>query len=196
LDDALRADVDPAAGGHLPYIISPARSSWLKVPSSAHFWRRGSKLAIRARAEASACVREDADRACRQDEQGLVVLEPLERLDDGVEASPIARRAADAAVDDEALRVFGDLLIEIVHQHPHSRFGGPAFGDDLRPRRARMRRLLSRRLGHQIVLLRPRRASAESMATRAIPATTKPSAIASELPMVRASPRVSTAMNG
>ncbi len=74
---------------------------------------------------------EDADRLARLDEQGLVFLEPFERLDDLVEALPVARRAADAAVDDQALRILGDLFVEVVHQHPHRGFGGPAFGHDL-----------------------------------------------------------------
>ena len=80
---------------------------------------------------ASWWVAEDADRLARLDQQGLVVVEPLERFDDLVEALPVARRAADAAVDDEALRVLGDLVVEIVHQHPHRGFGRPALGDDL-----------------------------------------------------------------
>jgi hypothetical protein len=67
------------------------------------------------------------------DEQCLVVLEPLERFDDLVEALPVARCAANPAVDDQALRVLGDFVVEIVHQHPDRGFGGPALGHDLAP---------------------------------------------------------------
>ncbi len=61
----------------------------------------------------------------------MVVVEPLEHLDDLVEARPVARRAADPAIDDQALRVLGDFLVEIVHQHAYRGLGRPAFGDDV-----------------------------------------------------------------
>ena len=89
--------------------------------------------------------RENADRLARLDEQGLVVLDPLEGLDDLVEHCPVARGAADPAVNDQTLRVLGDLLVEIVHQHSHCGFGGPVLATSSLPRRARMCRLLSRR---------------------------------------------------
>ena len=73
---------------------------------------------------------EHADRLARLDEQGLVVLEPFERFDDLVVSRPVARGAADAAIDDERLRVLGDLLVEVVHQHAHRGLGLPAFGDE------------------------------------------------------------------
>src|SRR3546814_8711200 len=61
---------------------------------------------------------EDADRLARLDEQRLVALEPLQRLDDPVETLPVARGAADPAIDDEFVRVLRSLGIAIVHQHP------------------------------------------------------------------------------
>ena len=53
-------------------------------------------------------------------------LELAQRRDDRVEALPVARGAADAAVDDELLRILGDLGIEIVLDHPQRGFGEPA----------------------------------------------------------------------
>src|SRR6185437_16431053 len=76
---------------------------------------------------------EHADGLARLDEQRLVFLEPLQRLDDLVVTLPIARGAADPAVDDQALRVLGDLVVEVVHQHPDRRLGGPALCLDLAP---------------------------------------------------------------
>ena len=70
-------------------------------------------------------------RLARLDQQSLVLLEPFERLDDLVVSFPVARGAADAAIDDQALRILGDLLVEVVHQHPHRRLGGPVPGLDL-----------------------------------------------------------------
>ncbi len=74
---------------------------------------------------------EHADRLARLDEQRLVRFEPAQRLDDTVEGVPIARGAADAAVDDELARPLGDVRIEIVHQHAQRGFGEPALGGQL-----------------------------------------------------------------
>ena len=129
LDDALRADVDPAAGGHLAVhhqALAIERVEHLPIGPFGHEVGVGDEHARRVLVGA-----EDADRLARLDEQGLVVLEPLQRLDDGVVALPIARGAADPAVDDQALRVLGDLVVEVVHQHPHRGLGGPALGHDL-----------------------------------------------------------------
>ena len=124
LDDALRADVDPAAGGHLAVHHEPLAIELvehLPVRPFGHEVGIGDEHARRVLVRA-----EHADGLARLDEQGLVFVQPFERLDDLVEAFPVARRAADAAVDDQALRVLGDLVVEIVHQHPDRGFGGPA----------------------------------------------------------------------
>ncbi len=129
LDDALRADVDPAARGHLAVHHEAGAIELVERLPIRPF---GDDVGIGDEHARRILVgAEDADRLARLDEQGLVVLEPLERLDDLVEAGPIARGAADPAIDDQALRILGDLVVEIVHQHPDGGFGGPAFGDDL-----------------------------------------------------------------
>ena len=58
-----------------------------------------------------------------------------QRRDDRVERLPAARRAARAAVDDEIVRPFGDLGIEIVHQHPQRGFLRPSFAGERRAAR-------------------------------------------------------------
>src|SRR5690606_6017229 len=45
---------------------------------------------------------------------------------DGVEAGPVARGAADAAVHHQVLRSLGHVRIEVVLQHPVRRLGEPA----------------------------------------------------------------------
>ncbi len=75
---------------------------------------------IRVRDQDARCVlvrAEHADRLARLNEQGLVVGEPFERRDDGIERLPIARGAADAAINDELFRVLGNGRIEVVVQH-------------------------------------------------------------------------------
>ena len=52
---------------------------------------------------------EHADRLARLHQQRLVVLQPLQRRDDPVEALPVPRGPADPAIDDQVLRPLGDL---------------------------------------------------------------------------------------
>ena len=74
---------------------------------------------------------ENADRLARLDQQRLVILQPLERLDNFVIAFPVARGAANAAVNHQRGRVFSHIGIEIVHQHPQRGFSQPAFGAEI-----------------------------------------------------------------
>ena len=57
--------------------------------------------------------------------------------DDRVERLPRACRAPGPAVDDEVVRILGDLGIEVVHEHPQRRFLRPAAAGQLAPARAR-----------------------------------------------------------
>ena len=68
------------------------------------------------------------DRFAGLDQQSFVVLKRLQGGYDGVEILPRARRPADAAVDDEFVRVLGDIGVKVVHQHPQRGLGQPAFG--------------------------------------------------------------------
>ncbi len=61
------------------------------------------------------------------DEQRFFVAEVFELANDGVVAVPVARGAADAAVDDKVLRALGDFGIEVVHQAAECGFLLPAF---------------------------------------------------------------------
>ena len=126
LNDALGADVDPRPGGHLAVHHQALAIEFVEmVPGRPlrHEVRIGDQHARRVRVGA-----EHADRLARLDQQGLVAFEPRQRLDDPVVAFPVARGAADAAIDDQLLGRLGDLRIEIVHQHPHRGLGRPALG--------------------------------------------------------------------
>ena len=129
LEDSLRADVDPRAGRHLAVHrqaegveaaeLVPGGPVRDEVGVGDEHARR---VLVRA---------EDAHRLARLHEQRLVVLQPLQRGDDGVVALPVARRLADAAVHDQLLRPLGHFRIEVVHQHPQRRFLLPALAGDL-----------------------------------------------------------------
>ena len=82
---------------------------------------------------------EDGDRLAGLHDEGFVVLEAAQRVDDGVEGRPAARGAARAAVDDEIVGAFGNLGVEVVHQHPERGFLGPSLAGERRtPRGADM----------------------------------------------------------
>ena len=131
LDDALGADVDPAARGHLAVHHQPGAIELVEHLPIRPF---GDEVGVgEEHARRVVMGAEHADRLARLDQQGFVVAEPLERFDDLVVSRPVARGAADPAIDDQALRVLGDFIVEIVHQHPNRGLGRPAFGDDLAP---------------------------------------------------------------
>ena len=49
---------------------------------------------------------------------GLRTYPPRSDRGDAVKAFPVARGAADAAIDDQLLGPLGDVWVEIVHEHP------------------------------------------------------------------------------
>ncbi len=133
LDDSLGRDVDPGTGRHLAVHrqagalqlaeLLPGRP----VGDQVGVGDQDSRRILRGA--------EDADRLAALDQERLVVLQPLELGDDGVEGFPAARRATGAAIDDEVVRVLGHLRIEVVHEHPERGFLLPALAGDLHPAR-------------------------------------------------------------
>ena len=73
----------------------------------------------------------DADRLAGLNQQGLVFFQFLQAGDDLVKILPCAGRATYATVNHKLMRVFGHIRVQVVHQHPHWRFGQPTFGRDL-----------------------------------------------------------------
>jgi hypothetical protein len=69
----------------------------------------------------------DADRLPGLDQQRLVLIQTLQHFDDLVEALPVAGWWADAAIDDELIRLLGNVRIEVVHQAPQRGFLVPTF---------------------------------------------------------------------
>ena len=129
LQDPLRADVDPAAGRHLAVHREPHRLEAAElVPGgpARHQVRVGDEDPRRLVVGAK-----DADRLAALHQQGLVVAEPAQGLDDLLEAGPVACRLAAAAVDDQVLGALGHRRIEVVLQHPEGGLLVPAAaGDD------------------------------------------------------------------
>ena len=129
LDDALRSDVDPRAGGHLAVHdeaqllqfveLLPVRPVANQVGVADEHARR---IVVRTK---------NRDRLARLHQQRLVVLEQAKGVHDGVVALPVASGAAGSAIHDEVLGTLGDFLVEVVHQHAHGGFLRPSFAGEL-----------------------------------------------------------------
>ena len=133
LQDALRADVDPRAGGHLPVHGEPERvqaAELVPVGPVADQVGVGDEHARR-----HLVGLEHAHGLAALHQQRLVVLEAAQRADDRVEALPVASGLAGAAVHDELVRILSDLRIEVVHQHAQRGLLLPAPAADLRAAR-------------------------------------------------------------
>ena len=137
LDDSLTADIDPRARRHLAEHHQPLAVEFVEMLPG-----RPMRHQVRIRDQHARRVRmraEHADRLARLHQQRLVRLQPAQRRDDAVVAVPVARRAADAAIDDQLARALRHLGIEVVHQHAQRRFGEPRLRGDRPCRAARAR---------------------------------------------------------
>ena len=133
LQDALGADVDPGARGHLAVHHQALAIELVEVVPGGpvgHQHRVGDQHPRRVLVGL-----EDPHRLARLHEEGLVVAEGAQLAHDGVEAFPVARRLADATVDHEVLRPLGDLGVEVVHEHAQGRLLLPGAAGERRPAR-------------------------------------------------------------
>ena len=138
LEDALGRDVDPGAGRHLAVHRQPLA---LQLAERLPVRPLADEVRVRDQHPRRPLVGpEDADRLARLDEQRLVVLQPPQLADDGVEARPVPGGLARPAVDDQVIGPLGDLRVEVVHEHPQRGFLLPALARQLgaarRPDRA------------------------------------------------------------
>ena len=123
LQDALGADVDPRSGCHLPVHGEP---ELLEAAELVPVVPLADQVAVGDQDPGSPFVgAQDADRPAGLDEQRLVVGQLLQGPRDGLEAGPVARRFAAAAVDDQIVGALGDVGVEVVVQHPPGGFLGP-----------------------------------------------------------------------
>ena len=154
LHDALAADVDPAAGRHLAVHHQALAVEFVEVLPRCplrHEVRVGDQHARRIGVRL-----EHADRLARLHQQRLVVVELAQRRQDRVEAGPVARRAADAAVHDEMLRILRHFGIEVVLQHAVGGLGEPALARERSTaRRADLTALVEAWIGCRAAMILP-----------------------------------------
>ena len=125
LHDALRADVDPRARRHLAVHHQALAIEFMKVLPGRPM---GDQIGIGDQHTGRVGVGlENAGGLAGLHEQRLIALQTPERRSDLVEGVPIAGGAADAAVDHQFAGPFGDIRVEIVHQHAQRRFRQPRF---------------------------------------------------------------------
>src|SRR5471032_2384033 len=129
LNNALAADVDPAAGGHLAVHGQALGVQFVEVFPARPVWHQVGVGDQHARGVAVGL--EDADRLAGLHQQGLVVIQVGQAFNDLVVAFPVTCCTTDTTVDHQLVRVLGHFRIEVVHQHAQRRFGQPAFGGQL-----------------------------------------------------------------
>src|SRR5581483_9416137 len=78
---------------------------------------------------------ENSDRFSGLHQQSLVVRQRFQRRHDRVIAIPVPGSLAGSAIYHQVLRTLRNLLVEIVHQHPHGRLLRPAFARQARATR-------------------------------------------------------------
>ena len=128
LQDALAADVDPAAGRHLAV---HRQALVLEVAEVLPRGPRGDQHRVRDQHAGCAGVGlEDPHGLARLDHQRLVGFERPQRAGDRVVARPVARGLARAAVDDQVVGPLGDVGVEVVHQHAQRGFLLPALAGE------------------------------------------------------------------
>src|ERR1051325_6618053 len=133
LHDSLTTDVDPGAGGHLA--IHGQTESFEAVELGVIVPLPDE---VRIRNQNTRCFivgPKLSDRFARLHKQRLVVLEMAQRINNRVERLPPARGPPRSTINYEAIRSFGHIGIEIVHDHSHGRFLMPALASALCPPR-------------------------------------------------------------
>jgi hypothetical protein len=131
LHDALRADIDPRAGGHLAIHGQALGIEFVEMLPGRPFRHQvgiGDQDARRIFMGAK-----HPDWLARLHQQRLVIAQPAQRVDDAVETVPVACCPPDAAIDNQFLRVLRHAGIQIVHQHAQRGFRLPGLRRAVRP---------------------------------------------------------------
>ena len=150
LDDALRADVDPGSGGHLPVHHQSLAVQLVEVVPV-----RPVRDQVRVGDQYARCVGMGAEhphRLAGLDQKRFVLVQGAQSGEDLVEAFPVARSAADAAVHHQIFRPLGNFRIQVVLQHPVGGFDRPCLASQCGSARGsnharRMRSVARWRLG-------------------------------------------------
>lgn len=151
LQDALGADVDPRARGHLAVHRQAKRFEAAELLPGGPV---ADQVGVGDQHAGRPLVGlHDADRAAGLDEHRLVLLQAAQGADHRVEGVPVAGGLAGAAVDDELVGVLGHLGVEVVLQHAQRGFLLPAQGAQFRTARRAYRPRSRHRCGLLVMAL-------------------------------------------
>ncbi|MCG3119354.1 MAG: hypothetical protein ALAOOOJD_01746 [bacterium] len=128
LQNALRADINPTAGGHLAVHDEAAIFQLAEIRSirpRRHQQRVGDQYtrSIGVRAKYS-------NRLAGLYEQGLVIFQLAQTAHDRVITRPVARGFTAAAVHHQRRGILSHFGVEVIHQHAHGGFLHPAFAGE------------------------------------------------------------------
>ncbi len=115
LEDSLGADIDPTPGRHLAVHREPLS---LEIPEHVPCGPTPNEIRVRDQhARRLFMGPKHAHRLAGLHEQRLVVAQCAKRTTDRIERFPRSSGLARPAVDDQVIWPFGDLGVEVVHQH-------------------------------------------------------------------------------
>ena len=124
LHDALAADVDPAAGGHLAVHHQALAVELVKMLPGGPL---GHQVGVGDQHPRGINMgAEHTHRLARLHQQRLVIAQRFQAGQDGLKTVPVAGGLADAAVDHQRLGVLGHFGVEVVLQHAVGGLGQPA----------------------------------------------------------------------
>ena len=133
LHNALRANVNPATGGHLAVHEQSLAIQFVKM-----FPIRPFRHEVRVRQQHARRIGmgfEHTHRFARLHQQRFILIQIFQRRQNRVIARPVARRTTDAAVHHQMLRILRDFGVQIILNHAVCRFGQPVFTVQLRTAR-------------------------------------------------------------
>jgi hypothetical protein len=130
LNDALAANVDPGTGRHLAVHHEALAIEQVEVLPRCPM--RHEVGVCDQHAGRVSMSTENADRLAGLDRECLIAIETAQRRDDPVEAFPVTRCTPDTTIDDEFAGLFGNVGVEVVHQHPQRCFRQPGLRRKLR----------------------------------------------------------------
>ena len=123
LNNALSTDINPGACGHLTEHHQAGPIKFVKMLPGCP---TRDQIRIRNQHPGRVFMRaKNANRFARLNQQGFIGRQCLERLKNRLEAIPVAGRLADTPIDHKRLRIFSDLGIQIVLDHPPGALNQP-----------------------------------------------------------------------
>ncbi|OPZ61604.1 MAG: hypothetical protein BWY86_00719 [Candidatus Aminicenantes bacterium ADurb.Bin508] len=133
LKNPLRTDVDPGTGGHLTV---HGQAEGFQTTELIPLGPLGNEEGVGDQDPRGVGMGlKDSHRFAGLDKEGFIVLQLPQRFDDLMVRLPVSGGLSCSSVDNQLLRLFRDLGIKVVHEHPQGRLGEPATATEFLPSR-------------------------------------------------------------